>query len=156
MTSKLDAPSKLVKPLIDYPASRMRYPCAVGTIADRLRWIMETKGISERKLSTDAGLSKGHVNFTLKQFAKNPDAGIEFATIQKLALAGGVSVRWLSTGVGSPDDNDELPPSTAPDDAPHVNASVPGWDDACVATPRRARGRARAAPRRATAPSASR
>ena len=86
-------------------------------------------GGSQRELSRRSGLTEVHVGQIIRKLEKDPAARIEQATLDAIARGAGVQGAWLSHGVGTPDDT-QLPPSTVPDDAQPVNASVPGWDDA--------------------------
>lgn len=86
----------------DY-VSQSCYVMAVNTLSDRIEWILEARGVSQRELSRRAGLKEPHVGLIIKRFRADPAAGIEQATLMGLAKAGDVSLQWLSTGEGTPD-----------------------------------------------------
>lgn len=95
----------------------------MDTIADRIRWILETRDLSARALSKRAGLADGHVSMILRGLVGK---GVTAETLAQIARAGGVSVQWLATGEGqretdlpsidddpAPDAGDTTPPETA-------------------------------------------
>lgn len=93
----------------------------------RLQWCVDHRAKSMRDLNIRSGLTTGRLQKLIERQSTRVDA----ADLAAIASAANVSVRWLALGEGSPDDSDsQVPPSTVPDDAPPVNASVPGWDDA--------------------------
>ena len=69
----------------------------MDTIADRLRWILETRDLSARALSKKAGLAEGHVGLIIRGTVGK---GVAADTLNKIAAAGGVNAHWLSTGEG--------------------------------------------------------
>lgn len=60
---------------------------------------------NESQWSLSANLTRVHVNGLLKRLKKNPDAGVEVATLNALADAAGVSRAWFAQDVGRPDDS---------------------------------------------------
>lgn len=133
MTSTLAAPSELVNPPLGAlgvdSASHPWHPLHVERVGDRIQWILDNRGFSARSLSVAAGLSHSSVGFILRNFRSKPDAGVEVDTLKAIAGAAKVSERWLLLGEGSPLGEDLLPPSTAPNDAPPLVSSIPGWPE---------------------------
>jgi hypothetical protein len=80
--------------------SRLGYPEGVETLADRLEWFIEDRGISERELSRRSGLQEPHVGLIIKRIKKNPKATVEQPTLIALAKGMGASLEWLATGKG--------------------------------------------------------
>lgn len=60
--------------------------------------------MTARDLSRAAGLSDSHVSVILGRIKRNPAADIERDTLMALAVAGAVSMNWLATGEGKPDE----------------------------------------------------
>lgn len=86
------------------------------TVADRIRWILETRGLSARALSKRAGLADGHVSMILRGLVGK---GVTAETLAQIARAGGVNAGWLATGEGSALDAPHDPaPYTTPDRPP--------------------------------------
>jgi len=81
-----------------------------GTLQDRIRWILmyrlttatgEDMGLSA--LSLAAGLSRSHIGV----FIGDPRrVDLTTATARAIAYAGQVSLAWLQTGEGAPNDPD--------------------------------------------------
>lgn len=84
-----------------------RIEAVTTTLAERIEWILKTRGISGRELARRAGLREPHVSVALRRLRENPSADIEAETLRKLAKGGAVSARWLLTDEGKPDDADE-------------------------------------------------
>lgn len=97
------------------------------TLADRIRWILEKRDLGQRELARAAGLKDPHVAVILHRLEKFPDRKIEADTLAALARAGRVSMRWLATGEGSPDDAGDVP---APESDEPTCGNAPGWPDA--------------------------
>lgn len=72
----------------------------MDSVAERLRWILEQRGLSARALSKKAGLADGHVGLILRGTVGD---GVAAATLNKLAAAAGVNSQWLSQGIGEPE-----------------------------------------------------
>lgn len=85
--------------------------CFVETVADRLRWVLEHRGLTARGLSLAAGMSSNAVQ---KIFERGGSANA--ATLAALASAAKVSFAWLATGRGTPDDRDDVAQAPAPED----------------------------------------
>lgn len=93
-------------------------------LADRITEVREARGLTARAWSIAAGLGPSHVG--------NIERGVREApahdTLYKLAGAAGVSLMWLSSGVGSMDAPD-VPPKPTPR-APKQCRELAGWYDA--------------------------
>jgi transcriptional regulator with XRE-family HTH domain len=87
----------------------------VDTLAARLRWILEQRGVSQRALAIKAGLAPSHVSLILNHLGDR----VAMETIRKLAEAASVSVDWLASGEGAAD-------AGADATEPH-NENLPGW-----------------------------
>lgn len=88
----------------------------VQTIADRLRWLIDTRyGGDVQALTRAAGLS---YNAVYKVLERDPDRAWSI-TLRKLARAAGVTLDWLLEGRGGP----------WVADGTRLDA-LPGWDDA--------------------------
>lgn len=70
--------------------------------AERIRRLIETRGMSARSLSEAAGLSHSTVSSLLAKLDANPDARVEARTLDKIAAALQVDATWLRTGRGDP------------------------------------------------------
>ena len=66
--------------------------------AERIRRLIETRGMSARSLSEAAGLSHSTVSSLLTKLDANPDARVEARTLDKIAAALKVDATWLRTG----------------------------------------------------------
>lgn len=72
----------------------------VTTLADRIEWILASRGTSARALSLAAGLSQSHVGQLKRgQLSSQVAAG----TLAAIARAAHVDPHWLQTGEGSPE-----------------------------------------------------
>lgn len=79
----------------------------VSTFKERLRLTVELSGLSERALSKKAGFkSPTHISALL---ASKTDPNPTRHTLERLALAAGVSLQWLASGEG-PAPTAPLPP----------------------------------------------
>jgi transcriptional regulator with XRE-family HTH domain len=79
--------------------------CRVHDTAERIRRLIETRGMSARSLSEAAGLSHSTVSSLLTKLDANPDARVEARTLDKIAAALQVDATWLRTGRGEMDGN---------------------------------------------------
>ena len=102
-------------------AARATVP-PVDDIAKRIRGQMGALDLSARGLSLRAGLSERHVGKILERGG----GGVEVDTLMKIATALGVSVGWLLTGAGAPDD---ATPANDAREAPTMGRRD-GFDDA--------------------------
>lgn len=75
----------------------------MSTVGDRILWILAQRRIGQRELARRAGLRGAHIGVIINRSRKNPAASIENPTLAAIARGGGVSLRWLATGQGSPD-----------------------------------------------------
>lgn len=78
---------------------------------------------NQSELSRRSGLRHNHVSTIITRLRKDPERDIERDTLIKIAHGGGVSLRWLSTGEGDPNEMD------IPEGKP-VMANLAGWDEA--------------------------
>lgn len=104
----------------------------VNTLAERVEWILKHRRRpdgtrwSQRALSEAAGMSPAVVGMLRRGDTKD----VRGETLRHLAAAAGVSLAWLATGKGTPDEDDDARgPSTAESGVPHFGNAV-GWDDA--------------------------
>ena len=104
------------------------------SLLERIEHVLRTSGVSQRELARRAKLKdERHLGVILSRLRKNPDADIERETLAALAEGAGVSLVWLATGNGSSSsegDDSQRAPTTVPDAAPPVAASIPDWDAA--------------------------
>jgi transcriptional regulator with XRE-family HTH domain len=100
------------------------------SLLDRLNETLQRLNLTQREWARRAGLAdERHLGVILSRLRKNPNADIERETLNALARGAGISVAWLSSGVGSPDSDDtSRAPSTTEDPEP-ILANVPGWAD---------------------------
>jgi transcriptional regulator with XRE-family HTH domain len=73
-------------------------------IRDRIRAVLDEKGLSARKVSLDAGLSDS----ALHKFLTGSTDSLTLKTVDKIADALGVDPRWLAYGEGDPEPAGEL------------------------------------------------
>ncbi len=66
------------------------------SLGKRIAHLRKTKGLSQLELSVDAGLTQSYRSY-LEAGRRNPS----FETLERLALALGVSLSFLFEGVGS-------------------------------------------------------
>lgn len=81
------------------------------TLAERVQWILESRGMSDRALARASGVSHNYIGMLRKGGRGN--RGLSHQMARKLAAATGVDPRWLMTGEGSP------APIVDPDSDPH-------------------------------------
>lgn len=72
-----------------------------SSIADRIRWILVSTGITQRELARASGLADTQISLILKRLDERPYA-IELDTIIRIARGAGVTPRWLLLGEGQP------------------------------------------------------
>lgn len=88
----------------------------VTTLLERIEWILSHRGIGQRELARRAKLAdERHLGVILSRLRKKPNAEIERPTLVALATGGNVSLSWLATGTGTPDETESVP-RRAPDD----------------------------------------
>lgn len=68
------------------------------TIAQRVEWAMNERGLNKNQLEVSARLSAGYLSNMFERNSDNTRAG----TLTRLANALGVTPSWLATGVGEP------------------------------------------------------
>lgn len=78
------------------------------TIAQRIQWAMNERGLNKNQLEVSAKLSAGYLSNMFERNSDNTRAG----TLTRLANALGVTPSWLATGVGDPFSN--TPPTVSP------------------------------------------
>ena len=71
------------------------------TLAERINWILETKGLSARALAIAANVSPNYIGLLRK--GERGGRGLNGETARRIAAAGGVDLGWLQTGEGSPE-----------------------------------------------------
>lgn len=71
---------------------------AVKTVCERIRWILESKNLSESALSKKAGLARSHVG----SYLADRIHALSDETLAALARAADVRVEWLRDGIGDP------------------------------------------------------
>lgn len=76
----------------------------MDSIAERVRWMRATTGLSARTIDSLADLTPGHTALLEGSHRKHPSA----ETLTKLARALGVSLDWLSDGQGMPPSESQL------------------------------------------------
>lgn len=100
-------------------------------LADRLQRVLELRNLSPGELSKLAGLSSSQVRVWIDRRSERVAADV----LRRVAGAAHVSARWLITGNGTPDDDDETswsdgettisPPSSASDEAHERTEPLP-------------------------------
>jgi transcriptional regulator with XRE-family HTH domain len=75
----------------------------------RIEELLRRYGGTARDLAKKSGVSSSYLSTLQSRLRANPDTGINAEEAAKLAAKAGVSVRWLITGEGSPDDAGETP-----------------------------------------------
>lgn len=96
-------------------------------IAARIRQVLDERGWSAAELNRRARLaSPTHIATILRRGGAR--AGGD--TLRKIAQGAGVSERWLLTGEGSPDHDDDTRGPSTTDDVEPIMVNVPGWADA--------------------------
>ena len=71
----------------------------MASLAQRLRWCIEHRGITARQLSLQAGLSAG----TVQKILERDSSRVSVEDITRLADVAKVSRCWLALGEGTPD-----------------------------------------------------
>lgn len=104
----------------------------MSTLADRVRWILKRRGLTQRELSEKAELSHSYLSAYFARAKADATASMRSPELTALAKAGNVSQHWLSTGEGSPEEgvDEETPFPTAPPDEGTMWARRIGWDAA--------------------------
>lgn len=78
-------------------------PSQSSTLSERLLWILQIRGISQRELGRRAGLDPARVALIIHRERTTPGSTISVPTLKALAQGGGVSMGWLASGEGAPD-----------------------------------------------------
>ncbi len=73
-------------------------------LRERLEWVLAHRVTSGRQWCGDAGLSGGYLGTLFTRMSRDPDADLRRDELVRLARAARVSLAWLATGDGSPDD----------------------------------------------------
>lgn len=95
------------------------YNQAMDTISDRLRRLMQEKGLSQYRLWKDSGVSQPTIKRILDGESKEPDK----STVSALARALGVNYGWLYDGIDGPDEDVGIRPRVTLDEL-----SIPQYD----------------------------
>ncbi|MBK6531595.1 MAG: helix-turn-helix transcriptional regulator [Deltaproteobacteria bacterium] len=85
----------------------------MDTIAERLRWILRHRALTQRELCRRAGMAETQLGVILRRLEGNP-LGVELSTLSRLADGGKVDFHWLVTGIGSPSGHDDAHRHGAP------------------------------------------
>ncbi len=97
----------------------------MGTIGHRIEAFMLRHGLSQRELARRAGFkSETQCGNTIRKLKERPKK-VQVDTLERLAHGMGVSVYWLWTGRGSPDDSE---PPEADYSKPKFK-DLPNWND---------------------------
>lgn len=106
-------------------------PRPTRTLAERIEWILRRHGIGQRELSRRAGLDVAHIGQFLARARKDPNVSLNADTLAKVANGAKVSMRWLATGEGPPEDSAALrgvefaqEPGAAPPETPRELAEA--------------------------------
>lgn len=80
------------------------------TLLERLEWVISQGRVkSGRQWAIDAGLSSGYLGSLTTRLRSDPKADIRRDEMVRLARSANVSLVWLATGQGSPDDVEGAP-----------------------------------------------
>lgn len=71
---------------------------SLNTIGDRVRFIMEARGMKQTEVAMKIGLTQAAISNIVTDFSRKPSA----PTLLKLAAALQASPYWIITGEGSP------------------------------------------------------
>lgn len=71
---------------------------------ERLRHAVDHSSMTQSALAAAMGVSNNYISATLAKSRKNPDFRPDLDSLRKLSRAARVSLRWLETGEGDPDD----------------------------------------------------
>lgn len=96
----------------------------------RLEETLDRLEITQREWARRAKLTdERHLGVIMSRLRKNPRADIERETLTALAKGAGISLRWLATGEGSPEDHDatDAPTLQHTDDATPTAENIPGY-----------------------------
>jgi hypothetical protein len=89
---------------------------AWDTLEGRIRWLVEERaGGSARELARRAGLPEQHLAVFFERAAAKPTAELKLSTLTKLAAGARVSLPWLASNDGRPDDAFLVPAADIPD-----------------------------------------
>lgn len=94
------------------------------TMADRLLYALEVRGMSGRQLGRESGAHASLVSQYTRGILTNP----KIETVSAFASVLGVSVRWLIRGAGDMEDPADIPPRVVRQ--PRTYGDLPGWEDA--------------------------
>jgi hypothetical protein len=114
------------------------------SLLERFQWVMKARGTNPSRWSEDAGLSRTTVRGILKKIKEGEDPNPTQRTMEALAGAAGVSVAWLISGEGAPDDLGSPPAPSAvvtrdgelPQGGYRRFGDLPGWAEAEAAARR--------------------
>lgn len=94
------------------------------TVAQRVRWVLQRTGWSQRELARRAGLSGSHISLIVTRLGED----VRPQTLKAIAVAAGVSEHWLLTGDGEPQPVVHIEPSTGPASDEVDWRAVPSFD----------------------------
>lgn len=105
------------------------------TFGERFAWIFEHRGTNPSRLAKDAGLSRSHIRDWIKEEAAGKPISPTLGTLEAIARAGSVSVAWLMSGEGSPEESPQPASATvvrdeAPPGGVRQFGDLPGWAEA--------------------------
>jgi transcriptional regulator with XRE-family HTH domain len=115
MATNVALDMNVVKPRCDDSRSQPRHDQLVSTLAQRIQHVLKERQWTQRELGIKAGLSPAFVSAFLQRAKGDPDASIGADNLAALAAAAGVSLTWLSKGVGPIEESgaDHIDPPSA-------------------------------------------
>lgn len=101
---------------------------------ERFLWIFEHRGTNKSRLAHESGLSRSHIRDILEAEKRGEMVSPRLETLQAIAQAAKVSLAWLATGDGSPDDHQtpHSPPVREDTNQKEYKnfGALPGWAEA--------------------------
>jgi hypothetical protein len=124
VTTTVSQLTRVVKSHDDDAGKRLGHTCLVSTLLERLELVLKIRGIDQRELARRAELgNEKNVGVLFHRLRKDPARQIQHDTLVKIAKGARVSVNWLATGEGSPDE-------TEPSEDPRpIYRNVSGWPE---------------------------
>ena len=96
----------MLTPQTDLPV----YHRPVSTLIERLEEVRKARAWSEREWCERASLSHGTISFFRRRLKDDPAASMNRASLDALAKAADVNIKWLRTGQGPRDAGDTAAP----------------------------------------------
>jgi len=87
------------------------YHRPVSTLIERIEEVRKARGWSEREWCERATLSHGTISFFRRRLKEDPAASMNRASLDALARAADVNIKWLRTGQGPRDVGDTTTPT---------------------------------------------